>query len=143
MAAGRLDRELRIFDQTLIPKEAGEDTQAIARLLGLGAIRVEDAQAELALLGGEGTPEDAIGAHAKIAVADHARLVLGRDRPAGKIRGVQDEVVIAEGVVLVEAHGNRQQSGLRIEGHDKLPGLLQIRPRTELSTRERDRNQPP
>ena len=102
--AGRLDREVRGFHQALVPEEAGEDAQAVAALLRLGAVGIENAQAEIGLLRRHRPPEDAVGAEAEVAVADHADLPGLRRLPLGIIAGIEHQVVVAQGVVLVEAH---------------------------------------
>jgi hypothetical protein len=106
MAAGRLDGEVGFRHELLVPEVAREDAQAVAGFLGLGAVGVEDAQRVLALLRRERAPEDAVGADAEVAVADDADLPdRGGGLPRGKIARIEDDVVVAEGVVFVESHG--------------------------------------
>jgi len=108
--AGGLDREVRFLDELLVPEEPGKDAQPVAGLLRLGAVGVENPQRELALLGGQRAPEDAIGADAEVAVADDADLFdRGRGLPGGKIARVQDDVVVAESVVFMETHREREE----------------------------------
>src|ERR1035438_4906467 len=75
-----LQGERRRLGPLLVQEIAREDPQPVARLLGLGAVRVEDAKAEVRSLGGKWAPQDPVRPHAKIAVADDAHLRLARPR---------------------------------------------------------------
>ena len=83
-------------------KEAGEDAQAVAALLSLGAIGVEDAQAEgFRIFGhGQGAQQDAVGTDALAPVAEGLGEA-GRHLD-GCLGGVQHEIVTAEGLELVD-----------------------------------------
>ena len=110
LAAGNFDGEIRLFDEALVIKEARENAQAVAGFFGFRAIGVKNAQTELAFLRGQWTPKNTVGADAEIAVAHDADLL---DRwgwlPQGEIAGIEDNVVVTEGVVFVKSHvGNRR-----------------------------------
>src|ERR1017187_7036802 len=101
---GRLHRERLRLPPRLVPKVAREDPEPVARLLRLGAVGVEDAEAEVSCLGGNGAPQDPVRSDAEIAVADDADLGLARPRPLRKVGRVEHNVVVAQGMVLVESH---------------------------------------
>ena len=108
MTAGSFDRESRVFDEPLVPKEPREDAQTIAGLFRFRSVRVEDAQAEIALLRSQRAPKNTIGPDAEIPVTNHADLPDRRGRlPGRKIRGVEHYIVIPESVVFMEAHAVR------------------------------------
>jgi len=94
-AAGRVHGERVGADLLLVVKVAGENAQTVARFLSLGAIRVEDSEAELGPGGRQRTPEDAVGTGAEIAVTDDAGLLRGGDGPAREIGRVHHDVIIA------------------------------------------------
>src|SRR5690606_6697451 len=50
VAAGSLDGEDGGLDQTGVPKVTRKNAQTVARLLGLGAVGIENAQTKLAVL---------------------------------------------------------------------------------------------
>src|SRR4029077_13558005 len=73
--------ERRRRHQAAIEEAAREDAHAVAALLGLSAVGVEDAQAE-ATLGGQRARQQAVRADAVVAIADPpdlARLELAAD----------------------------------------------------------------
>ena len=92
-------REGLVADPTPVPEVAREDPQAVAALLGLRAVGVEDAHGEAAIRR-RALDQDAVGADAQMPVAERARHGAG---DLGPVR-LQHEVVVAEGLVLVEAH---------------------------------------
>ena len=51
MAAGRFDGEGSFLGELLVPQVTGKNAQAVAGFFGLGAVGIEDAQAEIALGG--------------------------------------------------------------------------------------------
>ena len=118
-ATGDFDRERCFADELLIVEEAGENSQTIARFFRLRAIRIKDAQTKLRLGRGQGTPENPIGARAKIAVTDHPDLLAVRRRPAGKIGGVQHNVIVAQSVVFIKAHAVKPLTGPTINTRRK------------------------
>ena len=81
---------------------AAENADTVAGFFGLRAIRVEDAEAEGAVGAFNRTIEDAIGAEAEVAVADFADS--GDREKGGAVLRLEDEVVVAEGVVFRETH---------------------------------------
>ncbi len=97
------DGEFFVFiDHLLVEQETGEDAQAVAALFCFAAVRVEDFQGVFGLLRGQGTEEDAIRADAEMPVADRADAIGGQGLFA--VLGFDDEVIVSEGVILVELH---------------------------------------
>ena len=65
------DQERLLADAALVPEVAREDAQAVAALLRLAAVRVEDAEGEVCPASGESSSmQDAVGADAEVPVAD-------------------------------------------------------------------------
>src|SRR5512140_2200554 len=106
-AARGLDGEGVGADQLLIEEEAREDAQAVAALLGLAGVRVEDAQPEVRTLSRQRAPQDAVRAHPEVAVADEPDLAKGE--LAADRAGVHHQVVVAEAVIPVESHGRAKR----------------------------------
>ena len=103
---GGFDGEFLIRpDLFLIPEVAGKDAESIAALFGFAAVGIEDPEAEGSLGAGEGAEQDAIAAGAEIAMANDADLIDGKR--VESIGGIDDEVIVAESVVLRELHGRR------------------------------------
>ena len=103
-SAGSLDREARRLHQPLVPEESGEDAQPVAAFLRLGTVGIEHAHPEVGPGGGERSPEDAVRSNPEIAVADRADLVGLRRIAEEVVARIEDQVVVAEGVILVKAH---------------------------------------
>jgi hypothetical protein len=93
----REDLALRV---PVIPEVLREDAQAIARLLRLAAVRVQDAQPEIRPVPPRHEEQDPVRARAPIAVADPLDLALP-DR-LREVRLVDHDVVVAEAVALHE-----------------------------------------
>src|SRR5439155_19205768 len=68
-AALGVDRERGLLRPTVIPEILGEDAQAVARLLRLAAVRVEDTQAEVRAAARH-QEQDPVRAHSPVPVAD-------------------------------------------------------------------------
>ena len=113
----------------MIEKVARKDAQAVAGFFGFGAIGVEDSQAEIGPFAGRRAPENAIGTDDEIAVSDNAGLRSGGRAPAGKVAGIHDNVIVAEGVVFVEAHvrWGRRIARESHERHEKNPSQERFR----------------
>src|SRR5439155_12709079 len=88
--------------QLAVPEIARENPQPIAALLRLGSVRIKDPQRESRLFGGQRPPENAIGADAKIAMADPFYFLWGQR--AWKILWIDDQIIIAQSVVFAELH---------------------------------------
>src|SRR4029450_2306549 len=78
----------------------GEDAEAVAGLLRLAPVGIEDAEAELRPRPRGHEQQDAVRAHAPVSVADLLDLRAAERR--GKIRPVDHDVVVAETVSLRE-----------------------------------------
>jgi len=105
VTAGSFHRESCFRDELLIPKKAGEDAKAVAGFFRFGSVRIEYPQTKFTQRGGKWPPENAVGADAEIAMTDDSDLLDRRScLPRRKIAGIEDNVVVAEGVVFVEAH---------------------------------------
>jgi hypothetical protein len=102
-------RERVALGVTVVAQPLGKDAQPVARLLGLAAVRIEDAQAEIGASGGH-QHQDAIGADTPVPVTD------ANDRGFREVErqvvAAQDDVVVAEPVALGERdrrHARRAQ----------------------------------
>ena len=93
----REDLALRV---AVIPEVLREDAQAIARLLRLAAVRVQDAQPEVRPVPRRHEEQDPVRAGAPVAVAD--TLDLARADGPRQIRLAHHDVVVAEAVALRE-----------------------------------------
>ncbi len=105
-AALRLDAYFALVRQALLMDEAHEAARAVAALLDLAAIGIEDAVAEIDA-GRRRTfdHQDLVATDAKVAVGEKARL--GRRRHEVLVDGVEHDKVVAEAVHFGEAdsHG--------------------------------------
>lgn len=115
LATGNFDGEVWLFGEALVVKEARENAQAVAGFFGLRAIGVKNAQSELTRLRGQRTPKNSVGADAEVAMTNDADL-LGRRGwlPRRKIAGIEHNVIVAEGVVFVKAHGRNRRARRKI-----------------------------
>jgi hypothetical protein len=97
-AARRLHGERRVLrDVAGLQQVRGEDAQAVAALFRLGAVGVEDAQAEVGRVAGHAR-QDAVGAHARVPVADQPHRQRRELDP--EPLHLQRDVVVAEPVAL-------------------------------------------
>src|SRR5207245_614181 len=92
-AAFRLHREGRRLRPPVIPEVLREDPEAVARLLRLAAVGVEDAETEVGARAGH-EQEDPVGADPPVPVAD--LLARAGGQRLVQIRLVDDDVVVAE-----------------------------------------------
>src|SRR5205807_9910752 len=102
-------RERVALGVAVLAQPLGEDAQAVARLLGLAAVGVEDAQAEIGAGGGH-QHQNAVGADPPVPVADADDG--GLREIERQVVAAQDDVVVAEAVALGERdrrHGARAQ----------------------------------
>ena len=101
-------REGGLLGVAVVVEVLGEDAQPVARLLGLAAVRVQDAQPEIRPAPRRGQQQDAVRAHAPVAVADARDLRRGQ---AGRQIGrVDHDVVVAEPVALREGDHARDDT---------------------------------
>ena len=84
--------------------------RAVSRQLGLRAVGVEDPQLGDVVAASSGAREqqDAVGADAEVGLADPPDPLLGQ--LPGQLVGLDDQVVVAEGLPLLEAHRSTQPS---------------------------------
>jgi hypothetical protein len=101
ISAGGLDRDARLGRQSILNHEAREAVRAVAALLHLAAVDVEDAitKVDVATLRAFGQ-QYLIAAHATTAVGEMAYLV-GRERDL-LTHAVDDDEVVAQAVHLGE-----------------------------------------
>ena len=93
---------MAFLDALGLEEVAAEDADTVAGFLSLGTIRIQDAQPEGAVGAFDGAVEDAVRAQSEMAVADFADS-FGRKEGRAVLR-LEDEVVVAEGVVFGETH---------------------------------------
>src|SRR5262245_10724403 len=109
-AALRVDREGRLLGPAALPEILREDPEPITRLLRFTAVRVEDAQPEVSPRGGN-EQEDAVGAHAPVAIADPLDRLLGEW--SLEILLLHHDVVVAEAMAFCEGDHGRVSSTRR------------------------------
>ena len=101
IASGSRHGERLVADDPMIPEVAREDAQSVSALFGLGPVRVEDAQAVGFAVAGSGAQQHAVGSDAEVTIADATN---DRRIEAWPVGLFEDEVIVAERVVLGEAH---------------------------------------
>ena len=102
----RLDRELALVGPAGAAEVEDRLARAVARELGLRAVRVEDPQpGDEAGLVGRRELEHAVAARAGVPVAEPPDA-LGRERERERV-ALHDQVVVAERLPLLEPHGVR------------------------------------
>ena len=117
-AALGIDREGRLLRAAVVPEILREDPEPVARLLGLTAVGVEDAQAEIGALRGD-EQQDAVRPHAPVPIADPPDRLLG-ERSA-QVFLLDHDVVVAEPVALGEGNHGRDSSTRRPAAADTYP----------------------
>ena len=136
LARDRLDRELARVGPARAAQVEDRLAGAVAAELGLRAVGVEDLQArDVAGLAGRVEHEHAVGADAGVAVAQGAdRIGLQRRVQPGSL---DDHVVVAQGLPLLEAHARRTLRGAqhRSEAPRRSPGARRRRTAERRSTR--------
>src|SRR5581483_1890965 len=100
-AAQRLDAELALRGEAARVHELHEAARAVAALLDLAAVGVEDAVAEIRV--GAGRPlhrQHLVAAHAKVAIRERPDLAPGEGKPL--LRAVEDDEIVARALHLRE-----------------------------------------
>ena len=108
-AALRLDPHGRLLEAATLPEVLREDPEAVAGLLGLAPVGIEDAEPHVG--DARGRPEkDPVRADAPVAVADPADR--GRAQREVDVPLLHDEVVVPEPVPLRESRHRLLASGV-------------------------------